>query len=163
MAPNGFQVDIQVLHGHASEIRDVKSKVDQVADAGKQVTPGGWDNAYGLICQPFPQGTRPIADQLLTFVRTLSSYYEQTIEKLGQDEDTYHDTENRIVKRMRELQEQLDSAARPPEVSDAPGGGSSSARTDVGDPMPRVTPPPHVPGTGDPMPHVNLPTEGTPR
>jgi hypothetical protein len=120
MGDPGFEVDIGQLRQHAKEVGGLDSTVDRVVDAGKQVTPGGWDNAYGLICQQFPQQTRPLAELQIDHFRAIAGLLQHAAENLTHSADTYDDIDNRILKAMQDLMDKLgtDPPAKDPNSGD---------------------------------------------
>lgn len=109
----GFAHEGGALRAHADTVSQVKAKVDQAVDAGHQVTPGGWDNAYGLICQFIPAALRPVADLGIQAMQKTSDTLGKTVTELKATADSYDHTEQQNKLGMDKIQGQLGSAPKP--------------------------------------------------
>lgn len=129
----GYTVDTGKLGAHQQEVAQAAATGNQVVDAGNQVTPAGWDNAYGLMFQMFPQLTRPIAEKMISFVGDGVRALQQTADAVGDAAKEYENIEQHVVSALRDLQKQLDD--QPPVQA---GGGA----------LPAVLREPQPPATG---------------
>jgi uncharacterized protein YukE len=110
----GFAHEGDALRAHADTVSQLKAKVDQAVDAAHQVTPGGWDNAYGLICQFIPIALRPVANLGIEAMQKTSDTLGKTATELKATADFYDHTEQQTKQSMDKIQQQLGSAAKPP-------------------------------------------------
>lgn len=105
---DGYQVEPQGITEHANSIREITPMIDLVLDAGAQVTPGGWDNAYGLACQVFPIAIRPIANKQLDMTDKVRGALESTMNQLRQTAQEYEQREQENEQRMMRQQQERD-------------------------------------------------------
>jgi hypothetical protein len=105
---DGFAVDTGRLRDHAGQIRDIQSQSAEAVDAGHQVTPGGWDNAYGVICQSFPQLLRPTAERGIDAISQVTSTLGTRADQLTRAADAYDELDQRIAAAFQEILRQLD-------------------------------------------------------
>ncbi|GAA3542399.1 hypothetical protein GCM10022222_27570 [Amycolatopsis ultiminotia] len=127
--PEGYTVDPAKLDAHRHDLEQAVAGGNQVVDAGNQVTPGGWDNAYGLMFQAFPQATRPIATAFISFTKDAVQALETTSAALGQAAVEYQTNEHHAAEALQELERkiadlpgmQVGSGALPPDDVPEPG------------------------------------------
>ncbi|GDY32303.1 type VII secretion target [Gandjariella thermophila] len=131
------------LRAHAQHTRAAQAATNLAVDAAHQVTPGGWANAYGVICQFFPLGVRPLAEIGIDIVKRISESLGLTADQLGQTADAYQRAEEDQAHRMRQIHDRMDGNAKPPAVA---GAGPAPERVESPAPTHRVSPPPNVPG-----------------
>lgn len=129
---DGYQVDTAQLSAHKGQLQNVAATGDQVVDAGRTVTPGGWDNAYGVACQNFPIAVRPIVDKFLDELDKLVDAVRGTGDAVDQAARQYAQQEQQVKATLDKIGKDL--AAGPGGASGSGGGGT----TGVGDPMPRI-------------------------
>lgn len=137
--PEGYTVDTAKLGAHQQDAQQAAATGNQVVDAGNQVTPGGWDNAYGLMFQMFPQATRPISEALISFTKDAVQALQKTGDAIGDAAKTYEAIDQQAAASLQDLQKELDDV---PEVK------LGGAMPPVGTRQP--PPPPIGPGTGRP-------------
>ncbi|WP_031467663.1 type VII secretion target [Sciscionella sediminilitoris] len=106
MNDKGFHVDPDRIGEHASSIAEVRTRVQQVIDAGTEVTPGGWDNAYGLACQGFPIALRAHVQRHLDLIKRLDQVLGTSTTKLEQTATDYADQERRNKQELERVYEQ---------------------------------------------------------
>lgn len=90
---DGFQVDPARLTEHAEQVRDIGVAAAEVPTAGNQVTPAGFDIAYGLMFQWWPQSTRPISTFLIESANDVVSAMNETANLLAATADAYRETD----------------------------------------------------------------------
>src|SRR4051794_20798107 len=117
---DSLMVDPTELLTHSSHIGVVRDMTAQAADAAKQVTPGGLDNAYGVMCQFLGQAVdsvgREVQDLLRKMTDTLSQT-QQSVQRAGQDYQRQEDEANNT---LQDLRNDLDGVGIPSLA--APGG-----------------------------------------
>ncbi|WP_020501371.1 type VII secretion target [Sciscionella marina] len=106
MNDKGFHVDPDRLREHASSIAEVRARIQQVIDAGTEVTPGGWDNAYGLACQGFPIAVRANVQHHLDLIKRLDRVLGTSATKLEQNATDYAGQERRNKQELERVYEQ---------------------------------------------------------
>lgn len=113
---DSFGVNTGALHQHVTAIGAAQSAASQAADAGRQVTPGGWDNAYGLLCQSFPAAIRPVADLGIHTMQKIAQQLEAAHASLQATAERYDQQEHDTGATFTRLAGPLGSAAatRPP-------------------------------------------------
>jgi len=112
MADDGYAVDTAKLCAHQRQISQAVASGREVLDAGEQVTPAGWDNAYGAMFQPFPQITRPVAEAIMSFAGTAIQALTETAAAVGQAAAEYQAADERVVELLRELREQIEEVSQ---------------------------------------------------
>lgn len=108
----GFEVDTGELRSHGAKIGDIQGQSAEAADAGQQVTPGGWDNAYGVICQSFPQLLRPTADRGIDALRQVSDALGNHSQQLGKAADAYDELDRQIADDLQKILRDLEKIGR---------------------------------------------------
>ncbi|HVV14620.1 type VII secretion target [Amycolatopsis sp.] len=106
----GFEVDTGRLRQHAADLNGVQSQSAEAVDAGHQVTPGGWDNAYGVICQSFPQLLRPTAERGIDALQQVTDGLANHVTQLNSAADAYDELDRQIADNLREILRDLDRA-----------------------------------------------------
>lgn len=125
MSDDSFQVDVNSLATHAKHVTQVQHTAAEAADAGHEVTPAGFDNAYGVICQFFPQLIRPATDILISAIGTTAKGLENAGEALRASVDSYRRTDEDAAQALQKIDDDA-SDFEVPEPKPVPGGGSSS-------------------------------------
>ncbi|RJQ79065.1 hypothetical protein D5S17_11690 [Pseudonocardiaceae bacterium YIM PH 21723] len=105
---DGFQVYVDDLHKHASHATRAAHSAAQSCDAAAQVTPGYWDNAYGLACQFFPIAVRGVATDLGDAIRAMRDELIEDQTKLTIAATHYEQAEESILGSLRGIVGQLD-------------------------------------------------------
>jgi len=93
MTDDGFEVDPGQLADHAEQVLGIATAAAEVPTAGNQVTPGGFDLAYGLMFQWWPQATRPISTFLIESANHVVTAMNQTANLLTATADAYRKTD----------------------------------------------------------------------
>lgn len=93
MTGSGFQVDAEKLRQDAMAIDEVIAGVDLVVDAGKDVTPGGWDLAFGVLFQFMAQFDHGVANIMINATTRVDEALHATQTNLNQAADSYADTD----------------------------------------------------------------------
>lgn len=104
----GFTVETAKLNAHSQDAAEAAATGNQVVDAGNQVTPAGWDNAYGLLFQAFPLATHPVAEGVLSLTKNAVQALETTSAAVATAAGKYEDAEQHTAEVLRELAEQLE-------------------------------------------------------
>lgn len=99
----GFAVDIGQLRKHAARISDIQGQSAEAVDAGNQVTPGGWDNAYGVICQSFPALLRPTAQKGIDALGQVTDALQAQSDQVNEAADRYEDINKQIVEVLKRI------------------------------------------------------------
>ena len=120
---DSLNVDTTALRQHADAIGDAASLANQAADAGTQVTPGGWDNAYGMYCQMFPVAVRPVAQLGIEVMRKLAKQLSAAQSAMKATADQYDQQEHETTSRLKGLLGEAGALRAAPSV----GGGEHVA------------------------------------
>lgn len=104
---DGFQVDTGVVRAHADVVDDIGAQVELAADAGGEVTPPVWDNAYGVLSQVFPVSTRPLAVTQIAGLKLLANALEDTAGKLRETATAYETADLDSVGKLVDVLERL--------------------------------------------------------
>ncbi|KAA9157925.1 ESX-1 secretion-associated protein [Amycolatopsis acidicola] len=104
----GFEVDTGELREHAGTLNGVQGQSAEAVDAGHEVTPGGWDNAYGVICQSFPQLLRPTAERGIDALQRVTDGLANHVQQVGAAADAYDKLDEQIAGQFREILRDLD-------------------------------------------------------
>jgi hypothetical protein len=110
---DSFQVNTDALSQHAEVVGTARAATDQAAAAAQQVTPGGWDAAYGQICQFFPSDVRPIADTAITAIQKIAQQLHGTQAKLTTTAKQYNHIEQHTENQFTLLRGQLNGEIQP--------------------------------------------------
>lgn len=115
MTGNGYHVDPDRLRAFAGSIAQVRARIHQVIDAGTQVTPAGWNNAFGLACQAFPAALAVPVQHQLAIIAKLDGALGTTMTKLQQTATDYaqqDQSNSQKLDRVHEHHEQHDVHVR---------------------------------------------------
>ncbi|QWF84343.1 type VII secretion target [Amycolatopsis sp. CA-230715] len=123
----GYHVDPERLGAHQHDAEQAAATGKQVADAGHQVTPGGWDNAYGLMFQMFPQATRPIAEAFISFASDAAQALQNTATAIGTAAKKYENNDQDAADSLRKLGQQVENT---PEMHVGGGAPAAPPRTE---------------------------------
>lgn len=155
---DGYQADVTQLGAHQKELDSLATKGDQVVSAGHEVTPGGWDNAYGLLCQPFPLATHSLVTGYLDDLAKLIQAIRDTSTAIGQAAQQYQQHEEQTRQQLEQLGKPLGGGDGPGVGEPMPGRGGVR----VGEPMPEPGEPTPRLGEriGEPAPRLGEPLPG---
>lgn len=107
---DSFAVYTSELHAHAEHVSDIHRAAATAVDAAHQVTPGGWDNAYGVICQFFPAAIHPLADLGGQVIQQMSDALRSMEGELNNAAATYDNVEQNAAQRHQKILQELDRA-----------------------------------------------------
>ncbi|MBB4689464.1 hypothetical protein [Amycolatopsis jiangsuensis] len=124
----GYTVETDKLDAHRADVEEAVKTADRVVDAGHQVTPGGWDNAFGLMFQAFPVATHPIAEAFIDFAKTASQALQYTSTALGTAAVDYQRTEQHTADILHQLEKKI------ADVSEMQVGNGALPPEDVAEP-----------------------------
>lgn len=119
---DGFTVDPGQVAQHGRQVDALAARCDQVVAAGHEVTPGGWDNAYGVVCQPFPIAVRPLVENFLGQLAQITGGVRHTASALGTAADQYRQGDDENRKRVADLGTLLEQAVPQPTGPGGPQG-----------------------------------------
>ena len=118
-----LNVDTSALRQHATAIGNAAALANQAADAGTQVTPGGWDNAYGVYCQAFPAAVRPVAQIAIDLMQQLAKQLSAAEAAMKTTANQYDQQEHETTGKFKGLLGEAGSLPAGPSV----GGGARPA------------------------------------
>jgi hypothetical protein len=107
MAPPTSTVDLGQLYAHAQKVVQIQHPLDRVVGAVKDVTPMGFDIAYGTACQFFAMMIMPVRENAEDAVVKVSRSLEITSDKLIKAVDYYDKNEQSHAHTLRKLTEDI--------------------------------------------------------
>jgi excreted virulence factor EspC (type VII ESX diderm) len=116
-----FQVDPDQLSTHAAHTGQVHETTVTAADAAQQVTPGGFDNAYGVLCQFLGQCVDMAGQFAQNTIQKTSEAVSRTQQAVDQAGRTYLAEEEKVSELLRRLLGDLDHAKVPEVGGSTPG------------------------------------------
>ena len=142
---DSLHVDTVALREHANAVATAQATATQAANAGLQVTPAGFDNAYGLICQMFPTAVHPIADAGIHAMQEIAKQLAAAQQSLNLTADYYDQQEHEATGKFTGLLGTVDGQPTPPSLG--PTAVRAPSAVDAGQ---NVTPvqPPTLPAAG---------------
>ncbi|KAA9151773.1 hypothetical protein FPZ12_038270 [Amycolatopsis acidicola] len=108
-----LQVDPSLLDKHAQHIAGVADKTAQAADAAKQVTPGGLDNAYGVLCQFFGQAIDTAGRFAQSVLADTTDALRKTQEGMTSASRQYSAQEDKSEELLQEIARQVEEVPVP--------------------------------------------------
>lgn len=111
--PQSMAVHTGDIRGHAQHVGEIQRTTTTAVDAVHQVTPGGWDNAYGVICQFFPAGLHPIADFTGQVIQNLSDALSHVAGELNNAAADYDGIDQNATDQHQKILDELNNAPRP--------------------------------------------------
>ncbi|HVV14123.1 type VII secretion target [Amycolatopsis sp.] len=108
-----LQVDPSRLDKHAGHIAAVADKTAQAADAAKQVTPGGLDNAYGVLCQFFGQAIDTAGRLAQGVLQDTTDALRKTQESMSSASRQYTEQEDEAMEKLHEIGRAVEDVAVP--------------------------------------------------
>lgn len=108
----GFTVDTGELRSHAGQLTGIQGDSAEAVAAGHQVTPGGWDNAYGVICQMFPQLLRPTAERGIDALQRVTDGLANHAAEIRRTADSYDQVEEQIAEDFQRVLSELEKPIR---------------------------------------------------
>lgn len=136
---DSFQVNTAALHEHANAVATAQAAASQAANAGLQVTPGGFDNAYGLICQPFPTAVHPIADAGIHAMQEIARQLAAAQQSLRATADYYDQQEHEATSKLKGLLGTVDGQPIPTPLG--PSAVRAPSAVDAGQDVAPIRPP----------------------
>lgn len=119
----GFQVDAERLRQDAKAIDEVIADVELAVDAGKEVTPAGWDLAFGSLFQFMAQADHAAASVLIGAIGTSEQALRAMQTKLQAVADSYADTDGSNADELTKIHEPADLVRPIPGQPGQPGFG----------------------------------------
>lgn len=113
---DGYEVDAGKLTEHAEQVRGFAESAAQVADAGDAVTPGGFDLAYGIMFQWWPQATRPISQFLINSATEVTSALRTAADQVDASATDYRDNDERARSGLDDVQDKLGTVSEGPKL-----------------------------------------------
>lgn len=136
---DSLHVDTAALREHANAVASAQATATQAANAGLQVTPAGFDNAYGLICQMFPTAVHPIADAGIHAMREIARQLAAAQQSLKATADLYDQQEQEATGKFKGLLGTVDGQPMPTPLG--PSAVRAASAVDAGQGVTPVRPP----------------------
>jgi excreted virulence factor EspC (type VII ESX diderm) len=121
MGHNGFTADPASIRDHAEQVGTLVGVVDQVTDAGQQVTPDGLDVAFGVPLQFFGQVMNAVSRLLYSAAGDLGPALRSTEQALTATAGDYAATDEQNTDRLTGIGTELGT------LPEAPATTSSGA------------------------------------
>lgn len=102
-----FEVDTGQLRSHAEHVNGVAGQADTALDAGHQITPGGFDIAYGLICQFFPPMLKPVEGRATDALQTTSDKLHNAVDNLNDTAQSYDTLDRNVTQLIENILQEL--------------------------------------------------------
>ena len=113
-----FEVDTDQIRNHAQHVNAVAGQSATALDAGHQITPGGFDVAYGLICQFFPPMLRPVEQKATDALQSSTDKLHSAVDNLNDTAQSYDALERNVTALINNLVQELNKI----NVIDSPAG-----------------------------------------
>lgn len=148
--PDSFQVETDQVRSHARQVSGVRDQADTALQAAHQVSPQGFDLAYGLICQFFPPLVRPVEQRGVDAISAAVDRLYSTVKNLDDVASEYERVEDEILLLIQKMLAQLSDTAPILGVPMAAAVTPVDPAAEPAWPSPRhLTPPPPLHDTGD--------------
>lgn len=116
-----FIAPIEAIDGQAEYVNGVHGKARTADDAAGQIRTQDFDLAYGVLCQEFPQGLKPVEERTVDTIKRIVEALQHTTEGLKETARSYREAEQAVVASLEEILGDLGNQSIPDVQAGGPG------------------------------------------